>query len=114
MTEEEILAKVPVNWLDNYQSELDSMIQLIANRFTLIVAEDLKVDPDNTEEFWPALANKTNDTVIDAKLKFARVCMENARLEIFRQHYGNLLQVNSKQQMVIPPALVDRIMGEEK
>lgn len=110
---QDIIAQIPENWLSGLQKELNEMVEVVASQFSRILAEDLDVDPDNSDNFWLEVAKKTQTTTVQAQMNFSRVCLENSKMELFRHQYKELMEEIQKQYpQQLPKELVDRILGD--
>ncbi|MGK0291115.1 MAG: hypothetical protein ACI86H_002582 [bacterium] len=110
--EQEIIDRIPENWEASVREKLDAMIDMVSQGFTRMIAEDLKVDPNNANKFWEKLGKKTGVTETQAKLNFARTCLENAKLEVFRQNYGDILPIDEEGKTMLSPAILAKIFGD--
>ncbi|PCI23681.1 MAG: hypothetical protein COB67_12505 [SAR324 cluster bacterium] len=112
MTEQEILDKIPKNWLASLQKDLNEIVEVVASQFTHILAEDLGLNPDNAGEFWLALAKKTQVTTVESKIRFSRTCLENAKMELFRNQYPELIAAAEQGRESISQKIMDQILGD--
>jgi hypothetical protein len=111
MNDQDILKKIPYNWLELLEDEFLSMRRVTLGKFVSKIANDFKLPADNPDEFYQEAGKKFGLTGQQLQEKIFDNVYDVTRLELFNKHYGSFLAKDEKGEFVYTPVIMARITG---